>query len=88
MTRHDRRNAKHHARSDAACIANLEPCQRRLLNDLAFSATYLGQLASEDALRLCLAQGLVKLCAYQRDTGRPLVRLTLKGERVQIKISK
>lgn len=85
MTRFDRRNAHRHARTDAARIARLIPCQRRLLNDLALSATYLGTAATEEALRLCLDQHLVKTAAYARDTGRPYVRLTLTGERVQRK---
>lgn len=76
-------------RTDETRIANLQPHQRRLLNDLAWSAanggSYHGELASEDALRLSIDQRLVEVVSYHRDTGRPLVSLTNLGQRIQRK---
>ncbi len=74
------------SKTDAARISRIVQCQRRLLCDLAFSRTYRGSAASEDAIRLSIQQGLVEVMSYDTDTYRPRVKLTRAGARIQSKL--
>jgi hypothetical protein len=54
----------------------------RLLNDLVRFDGYMGQLASEETIRIALNAGLIHTVG-SNNNGRPLVRPTSKGIRHQ-----
>ena len=66
-------------RIDKRQRVDLTPGEVRLLNDLVKYKDYMGQLASEEALRTAMQRGLVESIGSDRKTGRPLIRITKKG---------